>query len=743
MKGLDSLRSGLARVALASVAVLLSITAAPFYGQAAGLPVGVPQQSAAGVLPHQAKSVAPPEVPSRPGPALWSEPLRGSWVREGALVSGDVVLADGNRGCEIVVADNEHTAVKQAAAFLASDIEKISGYKPSITLNPTGNSVIVRLLTVGNANTPAGILREKLEGQWEAYQILTTENSVWLVGSNFRGTAFAAYTLSERLGIDPLYHWTGYTPARHRTLILKKTNYYVPPPTFKYRGLFHDDEDILPRPFDENGYPLRTGAVPRVWYERFFETALRLRLNQVAPYVRVQRRFEIQKLASDWGLFYTSHHYDTLLSNPYGFERFGLAKARNAGDTWDWFANKAGLINFWRGGVLENRELDCIWPVGMRGTEDFAYKFPPDLSEEEKSKIFREAIDTQVKLVKDLLPSDKQPLFHFTLYGEMLERYRAGKFDLPADVIVVWTDDGDGRMRALPEQLGKWKHGVYYHLAFLGRTTKQTTHTVAPDRIAEEFRRIVDSGATEYVLVNVSELREFVMETRMIADLTWDAPAAWGMGETPNRFVEWWCREYFGDAAAKDAAQVYHRYYQILDGYDKLWYGSEEVREILKSLLGKLAGRPFSPVPPELLRDLQQRRDAYRAVMDFIDRAERDMTRPQQQYFYENAVLGLLLDQRPTEAAIKLAQALEEKDLEKTWALCFEAREPLERLEVEILRAERPPFEGWYRETWIRTSESPFNVHRPYEQVRAFLSSGGKSFPGEDVGERRRSGPSR
>jgi hypothetical protein len=30
---------------------------------------------------------------------------------------------------------------------------------------------------------------------------------VWLVGSNPRGTAFAAYTLLERLGIDPLYLW--------------------------------------------------------------------------------------------------------------------------------------------------------------------------------------------------------------------------------------------------------------------------------------------------------------------------------------------------------------------------------------------------------------------------------------------------------------------------------------------------------------------------------------------------------
>src|ERR1035437_11155204 len=70
-------------------------------------------------------------------------------------------------------------------------------------------------------------------------------------------------------------------------------------------------------------------------------------------------------------------------------------------------------------------------------------------------------------------------------------------FDLPPDVIVVWPDDNDGHMRALPAELGKWKHGVYYHLAYLGgRLTKQLTNTVVPSTVAEQFDKIVKSGAT-------------------------------------------------------------------------------------------------------------------------------------------------------------------------------------------------------------------------------------------------------
>ena len=76
--------------------------------------------------------------------------------------------------------------------------------------------------------------------------------------------------------------------------------------------------------------------------------------------------------------------------------------------------------------------------------------------------------------------------------------------------------------------------GVYYHLAYLGGTlSKQTTHTETPSVIAGEFQKIVKAGATEYMLVNVSELRDYVMGARMIADICWDAPAIYAVCRTP------------------------------------------------------------------------------------------------------------------------------------------------------------------------------------------------------------------
>lgn len=669
--------------------------------------------------------LALPHAISRPCQAQqWTDHVRGSWVSE----ADGVTLAENGSGCAIVVAENEDPAVKQAAIFLAGDIEKISGARPAIGSAKPQSGGAIHLVTLGNGELPASIDTSKLKDQWEAYQIVASDRDVWLVGSNFRGTAFAAYTLSERLGVDPLYLWTGFTPEKHAKLVMKAVNLFVASPTFKYRGMFHDDEDILPRPFEPAGYPDRNGDVPLAWYARFFETALRLRMNMVAPYTRVHRRYEVQKLASDWGLFFTSHHYDVLLSNPYGMVRFGLGKARGAGTDWDWYTNRQGMLAFWRGGVEENKDLNCIWPVGLRGTEDRSYRFPPGTTDAQRDEIFNSVINAQVQMTKDLAPKDKPPIFHFTLYSEMLTKYQTGTFNLPEDVIIVWTDDNDGIMRALPKSLGKWKHGVYYHLAYLGRAltdVKQSATTVSPARIAEQFRKIVDAGATEYMKVNVSELREFVREARMIADISWDAKTALAGDRPDQRYVHWFCREYFGDEAAPDAARALAEYAGIFDAKEKQFYGAERFHIVIENLLDRFTGKtPISPTP-ELRVELAHRNEAHEHARATVESAMQKMAWPARQYFADSISLPLRFDSAPTEAALMLLKAVDEPDDAKAWPLIVAARAPLETLETEILRAEHPPFENWYRHTWIRQESRPSNVHRSYEELRLFLATRG------------------
>src|SRR5437016_4915506 len=62
----------------------------------------------------------------------WAAPVRGSWARTGPAARGDVVLASRDSGAEIVAGAAETLNVRQAAVFLAGDIEAISGYRPPI-----------------------------------------------------------------------------------------------------------------------------------------------------------------------------------------------------------------------------------------------------------------------------------------------------------------------------------------------------------------------------------------------------------------------------------------------------------------------------------------------------------------------------------------------------------------------------------------------------------------------------------
>jgi hypothetical protein len=635
----------------------------------------------------------------------WTNRVRGSWIADDNETAG-VTLVSRDSVCDIVVAPTEPSGVQQAAKFLARDIEKITARRPAIVAAPTPGRVSIQLHTVPADEAEAVTSPWAFQrGAWEAFQIRTVgHDRLILGGSNPRGTAFAAYTLAERIGIDPLYHWTGYEPEHHDKLVLPPLNALFGPPTFRYRGMFHDDEDILPRPFEASGYPLRTGDVPSEWYAKYFETALRLRMNMVAPYTRVHRRHEVQKMASDWGLFYTSHHYDILLSNPFGIERFGLAKERGVSGAWDWINNRDGMLKYWRGGVEENAaDVDCIWPVGMRGTDDTGYKFPPGMSDAEQGKIFKDVIERQVAMTMDRLPPGKTSIFHWTLYTEMLPKYLSGKLEVPENVIIVWPDDNDGTMRGMPEKKDRWKHGVYYHLAYLGKQVKQNAHIVPPARIAEQFRKIVDAGATEYMLVNVSELREFVMEARMLAEICWDAKATLAGEDPAKRYVEWWCREYFPTAPA-EAARAYAAYYELLDSYDKQWFGSDQIH-------AALAKHPLSP------RALDARASEFSHHMPAVETALGKLTWPANQFFFDHLVLPLRFDQRSTAAAVMLRNG--DTDL---------AMKALEDLETDILRAEHPPFENWYRETWIRRGPKQWNVHRPYGEMRMFLSSGGKRF---------------
>src|SRR5262249_7617086 len=156
------------------------------------------------------------------------------------------------------------------------------------------------------------------------------------------------------------------------------------------------------------------------------------------------------------------------------------------------------------------------------------------------------------------------------------------------------------------------------------------------------FRHIVDAGATEYMLVNVTELREYAMEARMIAEICWDARGTLDGPTAADRYIRWWSRDYFGAPAADRAAEAYRQFYGLLDSADKIWSGSTRVQEALTGLGEKFRHEHASPLePPDAVETLQQRQRAFEQAFATIDRSEAQMGSAERQYFFENVTLGL------------------------------------------------------------------------------------------------------
>jgi hypothetical protein len=192
-----------------------------------------------------------------------------------------------------------------------------------------------------------------------------------------------------------------------------------------------------------------------------------------------------------------------------------------------------------------------------------------------------------------------------------------------------------------------------------------------------------------------------------------------------GRFVTWWTREYFAPAAAP-ARAAYDAYHALLETPDRLWYASEAVQNLIERLWRRVTAQPFTPFNADTLAALQTRIGPLDTALAAEARAEASMTSAEQRFFSVDIGLGLRIDERHTRAALKLADALQAPD-SAVWRLIREALTPLEQLETDFARAEYPPFDRWYDETWIRAGLQRNNPHRAHVELRAFIASDGRS----------------
>jgi hypothetical protein len=164
-------------------------------------------------------------------------------------------LFGNNEASKIYCSISEPTCVFKALEDLKEDVFKISGLRADIIKSfPFTETSSILVGTITNEKF-AEYLKEnniditEIENKWEHFIIKTfgRDNQCLLIcGSDKRGTMWGIYEFCEKiLGIDPLYFWTDHEPVKTEEFIIPPISINDGPKTYKFRGWFINDEDLL------------------------------------------------------------------------------------------------------------------------------------------------------------------------------------------------------------------------------------------------------------------------------------------------------------------------------------------------------------------------------------------------------------------------------------------------------------------------------------------------------------------
>lgn len=520
-----------------------------------------------------------------------------------------------------VVAARQPEAVERALEDVKRDWYKVLGHTPVVLNAPPENwsGPIIYLGLGGTWLEP--LVDEPFPGP-ESFLLRVRRDDanrpiLLATGADMRGAIYAAYALSEEiLGVDPWYFWTDNEPARRKSISLPADfDKRFGPPTFKYRGWFINDEDLLaghsPDPLRENPFSLAIA-------DRIYETLLRLRGNMVVPATWIFPDEQLNQLATRRGLILSFHHIQVVGLNthrwprdvPFSFQR-----------------HPEIMEDYWRRCIEYLKDKEVVWTVGYRGRGDRAFWTDEEGldTDEERGAAISQAIARQVQLIREVQPD--APIIS-NLWREGADLWHAGHIKLPPGVTLVWADCGAGTM----DDQGRVQagQGIYYHTAMFDRTANQVSEMVNPERIYREIGRFIQAGATEYFLVNVSDVRPVPLSTDCVMKLVWNAEPYLERSDKENMdaFILEWCRRQYGDEVAEAAATLYMKYFNIPYHRPPLRYGDRwthrrmfDLHEAALPLIP--AGEPLSEEILSRIKDtLKIIEENHAHVADLTARAE-------------------------------------------------------------------------------------------------------------------------
>lgn len=523
---------------------------------------------------------------------------------------------------------SEPVCVHLAVQDLISDLCKLSGRTPALYDHlPTADMQDVLLVTTTSSLSMAalGINASAIAGKEEHFMIVPFEKGLAIIGSDKRGTMWGVYEVCRRyLHVDPLYLWTDHEPQQVESLPLPTESVIDGPKTYRYRGWFINDEDLIEgfckHGTPEKGYHFQQDY--RAMLDMLIETALRLKQNLLIPcshldILRPEDEAIVARI-TERGLYVSMHHQE-----PVGVHQFTLDRI---------WAEKGGTgnVNFidntdfyretWQKYIRRWAKYDgVIWQLGLRGRGDRPVWYQNDRvpdSTEARGKLISDAIRMQLDMIQAECPH-QQVLSSATLWMEGMPLYKAGALTFPEGTMVIQSDFGPDQMwgegyNSTPRHPGT-PYGVYYHLAFWG-CGPHLIQGNRPEKIRFNFQQALAKGDTDYVVLNVANFREFVMGVRYEAELTWNIA-----DDNVAAYLEAWCRDEYSADDPAALAQLYNEYFACFAPMDdtvfpaQMTFNDGMARRVALKLMQIIRGSELKQ------EDIQNKRlYAFSSTDDFI-----------------------------------------------------------------------------------------------------------------------------
>jgi len=463
----------------------------------------------------------------------------------------------------IVFSDKESGPLKLALEAFKKDFINVMGTEPTVVNKMDADNSRTEIVIINRASgalaAPSDKTRE-LDG-FESHRIYADaeNNRIYLEGFDHRGTIYAMYTFSEKfLGVPPLYHWSSWVPVRKESIsVPANSDFYFESPQVRYRSLLPGDQDFF------NPWKNASEEHNNIW----LETTLRLKLNTVEGYTTIQPGYgmtDYARLINKYGLVLTSHHTSGL-NTSFGTWRTYWQEVRKMDPPEYRISNREAILDFFRHNAetVQKSGIENLWTVAFRGERDQPYwSIFSDAPEDDKDRalIINEMLQIQLDLVKEVT-GDPEPYARVTFYDEIADLMSKGYLKPPAGENMIWTYVAARRDPYPYDDLVQFnatepvKLGFYMNFGFAS-TGAHVAPAESPWKMEFNYRYINNKSPLYFTVVNVGNMREFLLELSAHAKMMWDYDSY-----DTDQFVEEYSALYFGEEHAAEIAQLYKDYY--------------------------------------------------------------------------------------------------------------------------------------------------------------------------------------